>query len=140
MKFVICVGDGMADAPIAELNGLTPLEYASTPNMDRVATRGRVGMVQTVPDGLPPGSDVANMSLLGYDAKLYYQGRAPIEAASMGIRLMPDDTAFRCNLVTLSGAIMDDYSAGHIETADAHELVKDLQSALGDKRTWLYPA
>jgi 2,3-bisphosphoglycerate-independent phosphoglycerate mutase len=139
MKFVICVGDGMADEPIAELNGLTPLEYASTPNMDRVATRGRVGMVQTVPDGLPPGSDVANMSLLGYDAKLYYQGRAPIEAASMGIRLMPDDTAFRCNLVTLSGAIMDDYSAGHIETADAHELVKDLQSALGDKRTRLYP-
>jgi 2,3-bisphosphoglycerate-independent phosphoglycerate mutase len=87
MKYAICVGDGMADFPVPELDGLTPLEYAKTPGMDSIAAMGRVGRVQTVPDGLPPGSDVANMSLMGYDAVKYYQGRAPIEAASMGVSL-----------------------------------------------------
>jgi 2,3-bisphosphoglycerate-independent phosphoglycerate mutase len=134
MKYVICVGDGMADMPMVKLNGRTPLEYAATPNMDAIASRGHVGMVKTIPDGLPPGSDVANMSLLGYDASRYYHGRAPIEAASMGIDLLADDVAFRCNLVTLTKGIMDDYSAGHIETDDARELIHALGETLGDHR------
>jgi 2,3-bisphosphoglycerate-independent phosphoglycerate mutase len=139
MKYAICVGDGMADFPIPELNGLTPLEYAKTPGMDSIAASGYVGPVQTVPDGLPPGSDVANMSLLGYDAKQYYQGRAPIEAASMGIALKPNETAFRCNLVFLQNGKMADYSAGHIETAVARELIDQLQEKLGNDRMRFYP-
>jgi len=139
MKYALCVGDGMADFPIPELDGRTPLEYAVTPNMDRVAMLGKVGIVKTIPDGLPPGSDVANMSLMGYDAARYYQGRAPIEAASMGVALAPEDVAFRCNLVTLANGIMADYSAGHIETADAHELIGDLQRALGGPRIRFFP-
>ena len=90
--------DGMADLPIPELDGRTPLEYAVTPNMDRVAAMGNVGLAQTIPDGLAPGSDVANMSLIGYDASRYYHGRAPIEAASMGVKLAPEDVAFRCKI------------------------------------------
>ncbi|HEX7509655.1 MAG TPA: 2,3-bisphosphoglycerate-independent phosphoglycerate mutase, partial [Chitinivibrionales bacterium] len=139
MKYALCVGDGMADFPLDELDGRTPLEYASTPNMDRVAALGKVGLVQTVPCGLPPGSDVANMSLMGYDAAAYYQGRAPLEAASMGVALNADDVAFRCNLVTLSKGIMDDYSAGHIETDDAGALIRELQAALGNTRIRFYP-
>jgi 2,3-bisphosphoglycerate-independent phosphoglycerate mutase len=139
MKYAICVGDGMADIPYAELDGRSPLEYARTPNMDRVATIGCVGRVQTVPAGLPPGSDVANMSLLGYDARKYYQGRAPIEAASMGVDLKPDDVAFRCNLVTLADGKMADYSAGHIETEDAREIIMELQNAFGSERIRFYP-
>jgi 2,3-bisphosphoglycerate-independent phosphoglycerate mutase len=139
MKYAICVGDGMADFPVAELNGTTPLEYAKTPAMDEIAALGYVGRVQTVPDGLPPGSDVANMSLLGYDAKRYYQGRAPIEAASMGIALKPNETAFRCNLVTLQNGKMADYSAGHIETGVARELLEQLQEKLGNERMRFYP-
>ncbi len=139
MKYALCVGDGMADISYPELDGRTPLEYARTPNMDRIATTGCVGRVQTVPEGLPPGSDVANMSLLGYDAKEYYQGRAPIEAASMGVGLKPDDVAFRCNLVTLRDGTMADYSAGHIETDDAAELIAELQRQLGSERIRFYP-
>jgi 2,3-bisphosphoglycerate-independent phosphoglycerate mutase len=139
MKYALCVGDGMADIPYQELDGRTPLEYAQTPNMDRVARSGRVGRVQTVPDGLPPGSDVANMSLMGYDAQKYYQGRAPIEAASMGVPLKADDIAFRCNLVTLRDGRMADYSAGHIETEDARELILELQRELGNDRIRFYP-
>jgi proposed homoserine kinase len=139
MKYAICVGDGMADFPIPELNGQTPLEYAKTPGMDSIAASGYVGRVQTVPDGLPPGSDVANMSLLGYDAKQFYQGRAPIEAASMGIALKPNETAFRCNLVTLQNGKMADYSAGHIETEVARELLQQLQEKLGNDRMRFYP-
>ena len=139
MKYVICVGDGMADFPLPDLGNRTPLEYAATPNMDRIARRGCVGRVKTIPDGLPPGSDVANMSLLGYDAGRYYQGRAPIEAASMGIPLEADDLAFRCNLVTLGDGKMIDYSAGHIETEDARDLINDLQAALGGDRIRFYP-
>ena len=138
MKYAICVGDGMADFPIPELNGMTPLEYAKTPGMDSIAASGYVGRVQTVPDGLPPGSDVANMSLLGYDARRYYQGRAPIEAASMGIALKTNETAFRCNLVTLQNGKMADYSAGHIETGVARELIEELQEKLGNGRTRFY--
>jgi len=133
------VGDGMADLPIAELGNRTPLEYASTPNMDRVAGLGRVGLVRTVPDGLPPGSDVANLALMGYDPARYYSGRAPIEAASLGVRLGPGEVAFRCNLVTLAGGLMKDYSAGHIDTADARALVLELAAALGTPKCRFTP-
>ena len=90
MKYAFLVGDGMADRPVAELGGRTPLEAAATPNMDKVAATGRLGLVRTVPEGLPPGSDVANMSLLGYDAAAHFQGRGPIEAASLGVALAPN--------------------------------------------------
>jgi len=132
MKYLMLVGDGMADEPLAELNGMTPLEYAHTPAMDSVASRGRVGLVRTVPDGMPPGSDVANMSLLGYDPAAYYSGRAPIEAASMGVEMGGNDTAFRCNLVNIKDGLMADYSAGHIESADAVRLVTELQQLNSD--------
>lgn len=131
MKYAILVGDGMADFPIEKLGNKTPLEYACTPAMDTVAAEGLVGRVRTVPSAMPPGSDVANMSLLGYDPADYYTGRAPIEAASMGVPLAADDVAFRCNLVTLGEGLMQDYSAGHIDTADAHALVGELGEWLG---------
>jgi 2,3-bisphosphoglycerate-independent phosphoglycerate mutase len=129
MKYAILVGDGMADFPLPQLDGRTPLEYARTPNMDEVARTGRIGLVKTIPDGLAPGSDVANMSLMGYDPVRYYSGRAPIEAASMGIQLAGSDIAFRCNLVTLKDGAMHDYSAGHIETSDAHGIIAELKRA-----------
>lgn len=139
MKYAFLVGDGMADEPIAELGGRTPLEAAHIPNMDRIAALGRVGRVKTVPDGLPPGSDVANLSLLGYDAAAVFQGRGPIEAASIGVELHPDDTAFRCNLVTLRDGLMDDYSAGHITTEESRPLILELQAALGTDTVHFVP-
>jgi 2,3-bisphosphoglycerate-independent phosphoglycerate mutase len=139
MKYAFLVGDGMADRPVPELGGKTPLEYAATPNMDRVAARGRLGRVRTVPDGLPPGSDVANLSLLGYDAAAHFQGRGPIEAASLGVPLGPDDTAFRCNLVTLRDGLMADYSAGHITTAESRPILLDLDAALRSPAVRFHP-
>jgi 2,3-bisphosphoglycerate-independent phosphoglycerate mutase len=139
MKYAILVGDGMADFPVPELDNRTPLEHAKTPNMDRVAARGRVGLVRTIPNGLPAGSDVANLSLLGYDPAAYYQGRAPIEAASMGVMLSPSDTAFRCNLVTIQDGVMVDYSAGHIDTAAAQAIVADLQKELSSDSVRFHP-
>jgi 2,3-bisphosphoglycerate-independent phosphoglycerate mutase len=138
-RYAILVGDGMADLPIPELGNTTPLAYAKTPNMDRMAHSGMVGLVSTVPQGMPPGSDVANLSLLGYDPATYYSGRAPIEAASMGIALSPSDTAFRCNLVTISNGLMDDYSAGHIETAEAKEIIAALKEKLDCTEQTFYP-
>lgn len=138
VKYALLVGDGMADLPFPELGGLTPLAYAQTPNMDRVAALGMVGRVATIPDGLPPGSDVANLSLLGYDPARCYSGRAPFEAASMGLRLDPQDTAIRCNLVTIVGGRMVDYSAGHIETAAACEIIRLLERDLGTSGTHFY--
>src|ERR1041384_6200772 len=99
MKYIILQGDGMADWPLENYGGKTPLEIASTPNMDRLASRGVFGLAHTIPDGFPPGSDVGNMSILGYDPALYHTGRAPLEAASVGIDLSPKDIAFQCNLV-----------------------------------------
>ncbi len=107
--------------------------------MDRIAERGRVGRILTVPPGLPPGSDVANLSLMGYDAAANYQGRGPIEAASIGVPLGPDDTAFRCNLVTLGGGLMADYSAGHIKTEESQPMLRELQDALGTDRISFVP-
>ncbi len=143
-KFVILVGDGMGDYPNDRLGGLTPLEAAQTPNLDRLAGIGQMGTVLTVPKGMDPGSDVANMSLLGYDPAIYHTGRGPLEAASMGVQLHPDDVAFRCNIVFLdedgSGRVlMGDYSAGHISTAEANELVSALQGAVSETPLKLYP-
>jgi 2,3-bisphosphoglycerate-independent phosphoglycerate mutase len=143
MKYVILQGDGMADYPIESLGGKTPLEAAATPNMDWLATHGIFGLAHTIPDGFPPGSDVGNMSILGYDPKNYYTGRAPLEAASMGVTLGPDDVAFRCNLVALREdggvTIMDDFSAGHISTDEATKIIQDLDRQLGGESVKFYP-
>lgn len=143
-KYIILVGDGMADYPLEELSGRTPLETARTPHIDRLLATGRVGMVRTIPHGMEPGSDVANMSLLGYDPLRYHTGRAPLEAASMGIRLRPEEVAFRCNLVTLQEddegiARMLDYSAGHITTEESSELIGALQKGVEGLPLRLYP-
>ena len=135
MKVIILLGDGMSDIAYSELGNKSPLQYAATPNMDFMAQHGQVGLADTVPDGLPPGSDVANLSVFGYDPRACYTGRSPLEAISMGVALGPDDVAFRMNLVTLkpqgSSIYMQDFSAGHISTAEARELVETLQNELG---------
>jgi 2,3-bisphosphoglycerate-independent phosphoglycerate mutase len=136
MKYIVILGDGMADEPLAELDGRTPLEYAQTPNMDRIAREGRLGMLRTIPDGFEPGSDIANLSILGYDPRTSYTGRGPLEAASMGITLRKDDVAYRCNLVTVRDAIMDDFNAGHISSAEGAALLRDLDAALEGIRVY----
>lgn len=133
MKYLILVGDGMGDLPVAELNHRTPLETAHTPNLDFLCRHGELFLTRTVPEGFAPGSDVANLSLLGYNPAEYYTGRAPLEAAAMGLSLGPDQTAFRCNLVTLAheeeGRVrMIDYSAGHITSEEAHQLIAALDA------------
>ena len=143
-KTVILVGDGMGDLPIAELGGLTPLEHVAIPALDFVAAHGELALLQTVPDGYPPGSDVANLSLLGYRPEECYSGRAPLEAASMGVALAECDIAFRCNLVTVDfvgddRVTMVDYSAGHISTAEARVLIADLQKQLCKPGLNFYP-
>jgi 2,3-bisphosphoglycerate-independent phosphoglycerate mutase len=137
-KYVIIVPDGAADEPLEQLDGRTPLEAAETPNMDRISTEGRQGLVRTVPEGYEPGSDVAQMSLLGYDPRRYYSGRAPIEAAARGIRLGLDDWVFRCNLVTVADGVMADHSAGHISTEEASSLIAEFQGHVSDERIRLY--
>ncbi|NLG17544.1 MAG: cofactor-independent phosphoglycerate mutase [Fibrobacter sp.] len=139
MKYAILVGDGMADFPLKELGNRTPLEYAVTENMDHIVSEGRIGLVSTIPEGLKPGSDVANLSLMGYDPAQYYSGRAPIEAASMGVELSSNDTAFRCNLVTIENGRMVDYSAGHIETEDARRIISELDEKLRTDKVRFYP-
>ena len=143
MKYVVIVGDGMADYPVEDLNGKTPLMVAETPHMDWLARHGEIGMVRTVPDGFNPGSEIANLSIFGYDPVRYYTGRGPLEAASLGIKLQPDDLAFRCNLVTLkvdgTGTIMEDFSAGHITSDEAREIIIDLNREIGTKDIQFYP-
>jgi 2,3-bisphosphoglycerate-independent phosphoglycerate mutase len=141
----------MADRPRADLGGRTCLQAAKTPNLDQLASAGQVGMVSTVPDGYAPGSDVANLSVLGYDPRKYYTGRSPLEAASIGVSLGPDDVAFRCNLVTLrvtgSGSaagrrrtfLMEDFSAGHISTNEARTLIEEVGGKLGSEHIRFYP-
>ncbi|RZB32529.1 MAG: 2,3-bisphosphoglycerate-independent phosphoglycerate mutase [Desulfobacteraceae bacterium Eth-SRB1] len=138
LKYVILIADGMADYPLEEFNGKTPLEEANTPNMDFIAREGKNGLALTVPKGLPAGSDVANLSILGYDPRIYYTGRGPIEAASIGITLEEDDIAFRCNLVTEKNGVMEDYSAGHITTAETKELIEALNAQLGRSTVKFY--
>jgi 2,3-bisphosphoglycerate-independent phosphoglycerate mutase len=138
LKYVILIGDGMADYPLEELEGRTPLEEASTSNMDFVAKEGKNGVALTIPEGMPAGSDVANLSLLGYDPRMYYTGRGPLEAASMGVELESDDIAFRCNLITEKNMTIEDYSAGHITTAEAVELIIALDAKLGSETVRFY--
>ena len=130
MKYIVVLGDGMADEPIPELRGKTPLEYAQTPNMDRLAIEGACGMLRTIPEGYEAGSDIANMSILGYAPQRYYTGRGPLEAMSMGIDLAPTDVAYRCNLVTVRNGIMADFSAGHISSPEGAALFSSLAPAL----------
>ncbi|MEE8449014.1 MAG: cofactor-independent phosphoglycerate mutase [Thermodesulfobacteriota bacterium] len=143
MKYVVLVGDGMADRPVDELSGRTPLQAADTPNMDHLAQQGALGRVCNIPEGLPCGSDVANMSILGYPPGIYYRGRSSLEAASIGVDLGGDDLAFRCNLVTMkfspNGAILVDYSAGHISSEEGSQLVKALNQAFGGAELSFYP-
>lgn len=130
MKFIVIIGDGMADEPLPELGGRTPLEYAATPNLDRLAREGGCGMLRTIPEGFEAGSDIANMSILGYDPKKYYTGRGPIEAKSMGVDLVSGDIAYRCNLVTVEDGVMRDFSAGHITSAEGEQLLVALQKEI----------
>jgi len=143
MKVIILLGDGMSDVTYSELGGKSPLQAAATPNMDFMAQHGQAGLARTVPDGLPPGSDVANLSVFGYDPRSCYTGRSPLEAVSMGVALGPDDVAFRMNLVTLrphgSRLYMEDFSAGHISTAEGRELVQTLQQELGSAEFEFHP-
>ncbi len=143
MKYIVLLGDGMADEPIAELEGKTPLEHARTPRMDELARKGRLGMAATIPEGFHPGSDVANLSVFGYDPASCYSGRSPLEAASMGVELGPDDIAFRLNLVHLlpryGKLYMADFSAGHISTEEARQLIAELQAELGGGDFNFYP-
>jgi len=143
MKYVVLVGDGMGDYPIAELGGKTPLEAASTPHMDWIADNGELGLASTIPPGCEAGSDTANLSLLGYNPKKTLTRRGPLEAASLGVRLAETDVAFRCNLVTLAkqnGILsMDDYSAGHIGTDEARDIIEDLDRELSDETFRFYP-
>ncbi|HUF32020.1 MAG TPA: 2,3-bisphosphoglycerate-independent phosphoglycerate mutase, partial [Acidimicrobiales bacterium] len=140
MKYVVCVPDGCADEPLEELGGRTPLEAASMPNLAALAARGEVGRAAVIPEGMPPGSDIGNMSILGYDPARYHSGRAPIEAAALGLRLGPDQIAFRCNLVTIGDdGTMVDFAGGHPSTEDAREVVLALQEALGTDEVSFHP-
>ncbi len=145
MKYIVVLCDGMADYPVPALDGKTPMMAANKPNMDYFASKGEVGLVKTVADGLKPGSDVANLSVMGYDPLECYSGRSPLEAASIGIDLQPEDVALRCNLVTLSDETayedktMVDYCAGDISTEEAAELIRAVQEHFGSKRYDFYP-
>jgi 2,3-bisphosphoglycerate-independent phosphoglycerate mutase len=137
MKYVVFVPDGCADEPIAELGDKTPLDVAAMPRLAGLAARGDVGRAAVIPSGLPPGSDVGNMAILGFDPARYHTGRAPIEAAAMGVELAPDEIAYRCNLVTLSSdstPTMVDFAAGHPTNEQSHPIVAALDAALGDGR------
>ena len=134
MKYLIILGDGMADWAVPSLGNKTLLQYADTPNMDRLARLGRTGMLKTVADGFHPGSEVANMSVLGYDMPTVYEGRGVLEAANIGIDLAKDEIAARCNLVCIEGDILKNHSSGHITTEEADVLIQYLQEELGDER------
>ncbi len=140
MKYVVCVPDGCADEPVAALGGKTPLQAAHTPTLDALAARGEVGLAAVIPAGMPPGSDVGNMSIFGYDPARFHTGRAPIEAAALGLRLDPDQVAFRCNLVTVGDdGTMVDFAGGHPSTEDAAAVVARLQAELGTDEIAFHP-
>ncbi|MBM3253657.1 MAG: phosphoglycerate mutase, partial [Candidatus Omnitrophica bacterium] len=138
MKYVLLVGDGMCDYPIESLANRTPLQVAKKPNLDFIAKNGRVGIISTIPNGMPPASDVANLNILGYDPKMYYTGRGPLEAANIGVKLNADEIAFRCNFITASTDTLVDYSAGHISTKEASILIQFLNEKLGNERIKFY--
>ncbi len=138
MKYCIIIPDGMADYPIEKLGGRTPLETARTPYLDLLSENGRIGTVQTIPRGFPPGSDVANLTIVGYNPSDYYTGRAPLEAASIGIRLEEEDCAFRCNFITANEDTLVDFCAGHIKTEEADILIKLLNERFGNDALQFY--
>ena len=138
MKYAILIGDGMSDTPLKELGGKTPLEVAKTPNLDYLAQNGVCGWVNNVPSGMPPGSDVAAMSIFGYDPKKDYSGRGPLEAASLGVKLKKDEVAFRCNLVTVKDGLMNSFTAGHISTEEAKKIIGTLNKKIGTKGIKFY--
>ncbi|MBE6372238.1 MAG: phosphoglycerate mutase, partial [Lentisphaerae bacterium] len=138
-KAVVFLADGMADEPLAELGGKTPLEAAETPWMDTIARRGASGTFLSLPDGFPTSSDAANMSVLGYSLAQFYPGRGPIEAVAQGIELASDDIAWRCNLVNVKDGILKDYSSGHIENEISAQLMKALQERFGSADVTFYP-
>ena len=138
MKHLIILGDGMADWAVPQLGGKTLLQYAATPHMDWLAQHGRNGILRTIPDGFHPGSEVANSSILGYDQHVVYEGRGPLEAASIGVELDADDLAMRCNLVCLEGDLLKNHSCGRLETEEADVLIRFLQEKLGNDRIHFY--
>lgn len=138
-KYLIILGDGMADEPIAELGNKTPLQVADTPNIDRLATMGRCGMLDTIPEGFHPGSEIANLSVLGYDVSKVFEGRGTLEASSIGVEIGEDEMAMRCNLICVEDGKIKNHSAGHISNEEAEELILFLQKELGDDVVSFYP-
>ena len=144
MKYIVILADGMADEPIAALGGKTPLEFANTPAMDSLAKKSTIGLVQTVPSSMKPGSDVANLAVLGYDPEKNYSGRSPLEALSVGVEICPDDVVLRCNLVTLSEdepyseKVIIDHSSGEISTEDANILMDAVRNAFNNDQFQFY--
>jgi 2,3-bisphosphoglycerate-independent phosphoglycerate mutase len=133
MKYVVLIGDGMGDYPLKELDGRTPLQEAETPNMDYLAENGACGLVKTIPDEMEAGSDIANLSILGYDPRKFYTGRGPLEAAAIGVQLGENDVAYRCNLITEEGGVIKDHSAGHISSKESRILIDHLAEKTGDE-------
>lgn len=145
MKYIVILGDGMADEPIEELQGKTPLAYATTPNMDRLSKRSEIGMVHTIPEGMSPGSDTANLSVMGYDPLKYYSGRSPLEALNIGVPMKDSDIAIRCNIVTISeddvpfeDKTIIDHSASEIETQDCAVLLKAVSEEIANETYQFY--
>jgi 2,3-bisphosphoglycerate-independent phosphoglycerate mutase len=139
VKYALLICDGMADYPLEKLQGKTPLQAAKTPNLDRLAKEGATGLARTIPEGMPPGSDVASLSIMGYDPRQYYRGRGPLEAVSLNIQPDPDEIVFRCNLVSVADGLMHDYSAGHISSQEAKLLIDALNREMGVDGVTFYP-
>lgn len=139
MKHIIILGDGMADHTIERLGGKTPMQFADTPYMDMLAKRGRTGRLVTVPDGFAPGSEVANTAILGYDLNKVYEGRGPLEAASIGYEMRPDDLAIRCNIITIADGKIKNHHGGHLSTAEGTQLIEYLDEHLGNDRVRFIP-
>jgi 2,3-bisphosphoglycerate-independent phosphoglycerate mutase len=139
MKYIIILGDGMSDEPIPALGNKTPLQVANKPNIDKIAALGRCGMLHTIPAGYAPGSEIANMSVMGYNVPEVFEGRGSLEAASMGVDIAQDEMAMRCNLICIENGIIKNHSAGHISNEEAEELILFLQQELGNKLVSFYP-
>lgn len=139
MKHIIILGDGMADHTIERLGGKTPMQFADTPYMDMLAKRGRTGRLVTVPDGFAPGSEVANTAILGYDLNKVYEGRGPLEAASIGYEMRPDDLAIRCNIITIADGKIKNHHGGYLSTAEGTQLIEYLDEHLGNDRVRFIP-
>ena len=139
MKHIIILGDGMADHAIERLGGKTPLQQANTPYMDMLARNGRTGRLITVPEGFPPGSEVANTAIMGYDLNKVYEGRGPLEAASIGYEMRPDDMAIRCNIISLADGIIKNHHGGHLSTNDGKTLIQYLDKELGNDKIKFVP-